>query len=146
MFSRTLRPLSRCLAGSAARQPIVIRPLHQTAQTAWPRKDSQDKDSINREATEYSKSGTDDSTAAQEEASFDPNITSPDAEQAKAGEGMGVSNQNRPEVSQPNPLDVSPANPEVSKTRPDDEGGPEHAPGERERSRTSGGGSGKKNG
>ncbi len=77
---------------------MVARPLHQTTRTAWPRKDSQDKDSINREATEYSKSGTDDSTAAQEEAAFDPNITSPDAEQKKAGEGMGVSNENRPEV------------------------------------------------
>jgi hypothetical protein len=36
----------------------------------YPRKGYEDKDSINAEATEYSKSGTDDAAAKQEEAAF----------------------------------------------------------------------------
>jgi len=57
----------------------------------YPRKDSQDKDSINTEATEYSKSATDDEGARQEEAAFNPNITDPQEENEKAGESTGVS-------------------------------------------------------
>lgn len=52
-----------------------------------PRKDSQHKDSINTEATEYSKSGTDDASARQEDAAFDPGITDPQQQKDKAGEG-----------------------------------------------------------
>lgn len=54
----------------------------------YPRKDSQDKDSINTEATEYSKSGTDDASAKQEEAAFDPSTTDPKEEKKVAGEGQ----------------------------------------------------------
>jgi len=57
----------------------------------YPRKDSQDKDSINTEATEYSKSATDDEGARQEEAAFNPNITDPQEEKEKAGKSTGVS-------------------------------------------------------
>ena len=46
---------------------------------------------MNTEATEYSKSGTDDEGARQEEAAFDPNITDPQEQKEKAGEGTGVS-------------------------------------------------------
>jgi hypothetical protein len=70
---------------------LQSRRLHQTSLLRLPRKDSQDKDSINTEATEYTKSGTDDGAAAQEEAAFDPNNTSPEGEMKKAGEGNEVS-------------------------------------------------------
>ena len=46
---------------------------------------------MNTEATEYSKSGTDDASAKQEEAAFDPNITDPGKQKDKAGEGNSVS-------------------------------------------------------
>jgi len=86
--------------------PMVIRPFSQTPLSCYPRVDSQDKDSIDTEATEYSKSGTDDGVARQEEAAFDPKKTSPEQEKKTAGEGTEESG---------NPLDVSPANSEVSK-------------------------------
>ena len=79
-------------------QPLLGAPAHrhfsQTLRFALPRKDSQDKDSINTEATEYSKSGTDDASAQQEDAAFDPDITDPQHEKQKAGEGT---------VSEPGP-------------------------------------------
>jgi hypothetical protein len=55
-----------------------------------PRKGSQDKDSINTDATEYSKSGTDDDAAKNEQAAFDPSQTAPGEEKEKAGEGNEV--------------------------------------------------------
>ena len=74
-------------------QPLLKQPAHrqfsQTLSFALPRKDSQDKDSINTEATEYSKSATDDESARQEDAAFDPDITDPQQEKDKAGEGTG---------------------------------------------------------
>lgn len=57
----------------------------------YPRKDSQDKDSINTEATEYSKSGTDDQSAANEDAAFNSEITRPEKEKEVAGKGNEVS-------------------------------------------------------
>ena len=217
MPQRTLRPLSTVRTsfrhGSGYRytsqQRIRTRSLHTTPSNAYARKGSQDKDSIDRESTEYSKSGTDDGTAEQDQAAFDPSITDPTGEKKKAGQGKGVSDENPfkkifprslsiasivpgvlvtksrttigtsvssenasrlPSIERPpktsisherkklkltrfykspqgeaNPLEVSPANPEVSKPRGDTEGGAEHAAGE-DRSRTSGGGSGQKAG
>ena len=46
---------------------------------------------MNVEANEYSKSSTDDESARQEDAAFDPAITDPQKQHEKAGEGMGVS-------------------------------------------------------
>lgn len=63
------------------------RPFSQTLSFALPRKDSQHKDSINTEATEYSKSATDDESARQGDAAFDPDITDPQQQKDKAGEG-----------------------------------------------------------
>ena len=71
----------------------VTRPLQCFSTKSlrlYPRKDSQDKDSINTEATEYSKSGTDDEAARREDAAFDPEITDPSQEMGKAGEGHQV--------------------------------------------------------
>ncbi|KAF8864827.1 hypothetical protein BDZ45DRAFT_494450 [Acephala macrosclerotiorum] len=107
----------------------TIRPFSRTSLASFPRKGSEDKDSINTEATEYSKSGTDDTSARQEQAAFDPNTTDPQKEKKVAGEEEGSGN----------PLDVSPANPEVSKPR-ETEGRAENA----EKNKSSGGGSPKK--
>ena len=63
------------------------RQFSQTLSFAMPRKDSQHKDSINTEATEYSKSATDDESARQGDAAFDPGITDPQQQKDKAGEG-----------------------------------------------------------
>lgn len=71
--------------------PSAHRLLSTFSRLGYPRKDSQDKDSINTEATEYSKSATDDEGARQEEAAFNPNITDPQEENEKAGESTGVS-------------------------------------------------------
>ena len=71
-----------------------------------------DREKINRDPNEYSKSGTDDSSAANEEAAFDPNITDPEEAKKKAGEGQDG-----------NPLDASPANPDMSKGTAEEEGG-----------------------
>ena len=65
------------------------RQFSQTLSFALPRKDSQHKDSINTEATEYSKSATDDESARQGDAAFDPDITDPQEQKDKAGEGTG---------------------------------------------------------
>ncbi|KAL2069664.1 hypothetical protein VTL71DRAFT_14343, partial [Oculimacula yallundae] len=105
---------------------------HPLQSSAW-RQDhvpdrNQDKDSIDTEATEYTKSGTDDGAAKQEEAAFDPSTTDPEQERKIAGKGTEGSG---------NPLDVSPANPEVSKQRGQTEGGAEKGVGKKQ----SGGGS-----
>lgn len=65
----------------------LLRPFSQTPLSRFPRKDSQNRNSINTEATEYSKSGTDDGAAKQKEAAFDPSITDPKTEEKVAGEG-----------------------------------------------------------
>jgi len=95
----------------------TLRPFSQTPLSRYPRKGSEDKDSINTEATEYSKSGTDDASARQEEAAFGPETTDPSKEKKIAGEGEGSGN----------PLEVSPANTKVSKPRGETEGGAENS-------------------
>ncbi|CAD6449107.1 1ed27ea8-744d-4c7a-b5bd-ed4049551cf9 [Sclerotinia trifoliorum] len=84
------------------------RPITNTPSTQFPRKDSQQKDSINTEATEYSKSGTDDAAAREQSAAFDPNITNPESEKDQAGKGEKKEGYG-------NPLEVSPANRDVSR-------------------------------
>jgi hypothetical protein len=73
----------------------TLRPFSQTPLSRFPRKDSQDRESINTEATEYSKSGTDDGAAKQDGAAFDPNITDPKKEEKVAGEGEVCQNKSR---------------------------------------------------
>ncbi|PSS22282.1 hypothetical protein M430DRAFT_65476 [Amorphotheca resinae ATCC 22711] len=110
---RCIRPRQHC--SPSLTRPI--RPFSQSSLGSYPRKDSQDKDSINTESTEYSKSGTDDATARQDTA-FDPTKTDPE-EQKNSGKG---------DENSGNPLDVSPANQEVSKARDQQEGAPENDP------------------
>ncbi|KAI9751644.1 MAG: hypothetical protein M4579_005969 [Chaenotheca gracillima] len=138
--ARSIQSLRNLMGGPSSRTnlPTFTSPrqqsFHSSRTTNLPRKDSQDKDSINTEATEYSKSGTDDQSAQQQEAAFDPKMTDPQEMKAKAGEGEGDG---------PNPLDVSPANPDVSKPRKSTEGGAETSANSGSR-RSSGGGSPKK--
>lgn len=133
-----MSPLSRRAALGQLRRPTVsrpaaaLRPFSLSSTRLYPRKDSQDRESINTESTEYSKSGSDDSSAAQEDAAFNTDTTSPREEKKKAGQG-----------NEGNPLEVSPANPEISKPSSETEGGAESAP---ERKEQSGGGNLKKNG
>lgn len=71
-----------------------------------------DREKINTDADEYSQSGTDDATARNEQAAFDPNITDPQEAKKKAGEGNEV-----------NPLEASPANPDLSRGTAEEQGG-----------------------
>ena len=72
------------------------RHFSQTVSFSLPRKDSQHKDSINTEATEYSKSASDDEGARQGDAAFDPDITDPQEQKDKAGEGTGEGTVSKP--------------------------------------------------
>ncbi|KAL2044772.1 hypothetical protein N7G274_002547 [Stereocaulon virgatum] len=119
------------------------RQFSQFIYLAYPRKDSQDKDSMNTEATEYSKSATDDEGARQENAAFNLNITDPQEQKNVAGEGTGKGTVSKSDDTN-NPLEVSPANPELSKQRGQMEGGPENSSASSnttsDRQRSSGGG------
>lgn len=77
------RPNARIRTAPSRRQ------FSQSTCLAYPRKDSQDKDSMNTEATEYSKSATDDEGARHDDAAFNPDITDPQQQKDKAGEGTG---------------------------------------------------------
>ncbi|KAK5083894.1 hypothetical protein LTR05_006401 [Lithohypha guttulata] len=70
-----------------------------------PQRDAQlDREKIDRQSDEYSKSGTEEETAAQDHAAFDPNSSNdPEEAMKEAGKGNDV-----------NPLDASPANPGLS--------------------------------
>lgn len=75
----------------SAPTPSALRPISHSTCVNYPRKDSQDKDSINTEATEYSKSGTDDASARQDNTAFDPSTTDPGEQKDNVGEQTGVS-------------------------------------------------------
>lgn len=90
-LSHTRIPISPLQLNCANVTPFAHKSLSTSSRLAYPRKDSQDKDSISTEATEYSKSATDDEGARQEDAAFNPNITNPQEEKEKAGESTGVS-------------------------------------------------------
>jgi hypothetical protein len=78
-----------------------------------PQRDAQtDREKMNPEPNETSKSGTDHESAENDEAAFDPNITSPEGAMEKAGQGNKV-----------NPLNASPANPDISKGTSEAQGG-----------------------
>ena len=86
------RPYSRAFSHSNRLSELsVTRRPFSSSKLYHPRKDSQHKDSINTEATEYSKSGTDDEAARRDDAAFNPDITDPQEQEERAqGEG-GVS-------------------------------------------------------
>jgi|TARA_R110002003_G_scaffold3_16_gene92 hypothetical protein len=76
-----------------------------TTPSRFPAKNTQDKDSLNPQSTEYAKSGSDDA-AASSDAAFNPNKTSPEeaertAENEEGGNSLKVSPGNE-KVSRPN--------------------------------------------
>lgn len=71
--------------------PVRSRQFSQSTAHSYPRKDSQDRNSINRESTEYSRSGTDDQAAATDDAAFNPDLTDPDSQKKKSGAEEDVS-------------------------------------------------------
>ncbi|ERF76531.1 hypothetical protein EPUS_09012 [Endocarpon pusillum Z07020] len=91
-----------------------------------------DRDSINTESNEYSKTGSDDSAAGHEDPAFQPGNNDPESQLEDSGPGDGR-----------DPLKVSPANHEVSQPKMDTERGAQKGP---ERTETSGKGSGPKGG
>lgn len=83
-----LRPLTRSLALTRpVRLPLTSSTrslhLHRTPALLFPRKNTQDKDSMDTNPTEYSKSGGDPMTA-QTDTAFDGNNTSPEGQEASA--------------------------------------------------------------
>ncbi|KAI3320297.1 hypothetical protein HD806DRAFT_538487 [Xylariaceae sp. AK1471] len=80
------------------------RLLHQTAVSRIPYKDDMDRESLKPKAHEYTQSGTDEETAAKhDDASFNPNKTSPESAKDTAAEGAK-------QKGKQNPLEASPAN------------------------------------
>lgn len=73
---------------------------------------------MNTDSDEYTKSGTDDLSAKQEEAAFDPKATKPETERKIAGEEKKGKKEGK---EGGNPLDVSPANRDVSRQRGEQE-------------------------
>ncbi|KAI5369818.1 hypothetical protein Slin15195_G006960 [Septoria linicola] len=116
---------------------------HQTSVSRFsPSKYDQDKDSINTTSNEYSKSAGDGQAAA-EDTAFDPSKTSPESQHESARQESGSNSDN--------PLNVSPANHDISHTNADKQqhqpqGSKDETGGGSSRSRTSGGGSPAKSG
>jgi len=113
------RPVSFHQVQKQTLRPLSTRPAARLASSQDPetnehpqRKAQEDREKLDPQANEYAKSASDDSAAKQDEAAFDPNITDPQEAKDKAGEGNDV-----------NPLDASPANPEISSGTAEDEGG-----------------------
>jgi hypothetical protein len=104
---------ARSLLQRATRTQFSQPRFLSTTRSRFAAKDTQDKDSLKPISNEYSKSGSDDE-AAQSDAAFNPNKTSPESAEATAeGEAGGKAN----------PLSVSPGNPEVSQPNDPEIGG-----------------------
>ncbi|PPJ55773.1 hypothetical protein CBER1_01562 [Cercospora berteroae] len=119
-----------------------VRPFQTSATRPLPSKYDQDKDSINTTSNEYSKSSGD-GQAAEEGTAFDPNQTSPESQHESARQESGSNSDN--------PLNVSPANHDISRTNADKQqhqaqGSKDETGGGSGRSRSSGGGSPQKSG
>ncbi|KAI9735164.1 MAG: hypothetical protein M1834_001752 [Cirrosporium novae-zelandiae] len=100
----------------------IPRALHTTATCSYPRKDSQSKDSLKTETTEYTQSSTSgDQEAAHQKPAFDPSQTSPEEQLDTAG-------KEKPKKGEVNPLEASPANKDISEPRDQTEGGAQSSP------------------
>ncbi|KAI1496698.1 hypothetical protein F5X99DRAFT_413871 [Biscogniauxia marginata] len=105
--SRARVPLAlRLTTTTTNRHPVPQqqqrRPIHRPAALARPYKDDMDRESLKPKAHEYTHSGTDDQVAASEDAAFDPDKTSPEAQKDTAGAEASEGTTN--------PLEASPAN------------------------------------
>jgi hypothetical protein len=83
----------------------AARQMHGGRALGMPYKDDQDRESLKPRAQDYSKSGSDDATAANEDAAFNPSKTRPEQEKETAGVG-----------NEGNPLEASPANKEFAES------------------------------
>ncbi|KAI1611603.1 hypothetical protein EDD37DRAFT_650640 [Exophiala viscosa] len=121
-FSRNVN-LTRTVLRTQVRIQSNVRPLSTSPyrfasredpeENKHPQRETQlDREKMNPEANEYAKSSSDDSAAKNEDAAFDPDITDPEEARKKAGEGNDV-----------NPLDSSPANPDISSGTAEEQGG-----------------------
>ncbi len=127
---------------SSPHRPFTITPhrpfsitAHRSARNANDKEEKSallDREAVNTESNEYSKSGSDAGAASQQDPAFEPGKTDPDSELASS----------KPGSDGRDPLDVSPANTEISKPRDEKEGGPERGP---ERRKGSGKGGAQKN-
>ena len=65
--------------------PVHRRHISQSTACFYPRKDSQDRHSIDRESTEYTRSGSDDQTAKMDDVAFNPDLTDPGSQKDQTG-------------------------------------------------------------
>jgi hypothetical protein len=93
-------------------RPLSTSPSHSVEHNPDPKREAiESRHNINTAADEYAQSGSDDSAAKNEEAAFGRE-SDPEKAKQKAGEGNKV-----------NPLDASPANPDISQPTSEVEGG-----------------------
>ncbi|EXJ95347.1 hypothetical protein A1O1_00467 [Capronia coronata CBS 617.96] len=124
-ISRSVFSLRTSFRPQSGLRPLSTTPYRFAAdqdpdRNTHPQREAQvDRNKLDPEASEYSKSGSDDTAAANEDAAFDPNITDPEEAKQKAGEGNEV-----------NPLEDSPANPEISQGTDEAKGGSKKKPSE----------------
>ena len=95
LYQTKITMVSINLLRLSARQHICNRPIRlftstnrrfsQTPLSRFPKKGSEDKDSINAEPSEYSKSGTDEQAAQKDSAAYNPSTTDPEKEKDLAG-------------------------------------------------------------
>ncbi|KAJ5785248.1 uncharacterized protein N7503_010460 [Penicillium pulvis] len=102
-----------------SRTPATRNPFSTSLQLQADNKSTlQDRESLNPERNEGTKSGTD-NEVAHHPAAYDPHNTAPESEMEAAGK------EKHEEGQEHNPLDVSAANSDVSKWRGPKEGGPD---------------------
>ena len=109
---RSVRPLtiSKSLIRTKRIRPFSSSPLQLEL---GDQKDAQlDREKMNTESNEGSKTGTDTSTASQNDAAYNPDITNPQSAKEEAGKG-----------NKHNPLDASGANPELGKPTEEESSG-----------------------
>lgn len=129
----------------ALRRSVLPVRQFSTSPCQFARKDDQGKDEMKVESNEYSKSGSDNASAAVEDTAFSADKTRPEEQHEAAGKESG---------DKSNPLNVSPANTDVSQAKGQEggqEGGNEGSSaqsgeGPSDRERTSGKGKSPKNG
>jgi hypothetical protein len=109
-FSTTVPVL---VSPTATKAPFSTTPRSQKSKY----ENLQDRESLNPERSETTKSGTDGEVAMHPSA-FDPSNTAPESELAATAE------ENKQEGKPDSPLDMSPANKDVSSWRRPTEGGP----------------------
>lgn len=115
----TARPTTPSIAGGHSTKKTTTRALSTTASLfTTSEQKKMDRSTLRPERTEYSKSGTDNEVAGHPSA-YDPSNTSPEGQT----EASGRESQQEGKIS--NPLDVSPANKDVSQARDPMEGAPD---------------------